>query len=126
MFLCVIQLKRIRFWKIVPCTTFTNKTCYEDFLYTELKTLEWWISRSMLLLLFFLISRLNNACSPLFLNLQIKYPIGIIDIPFSSVHLETMNKILSFTNHIWAAEVFKFGLGINKIVETLDREIFTK
>ena len=38
----------------------------------ELKTLEWWISRSMLGLLFFLISRLNNACSPLVINLQIK------------------------------------------------------
>ena len=37
----------------------------------ELKTLEWWISRSMLDLLFFLISRLNYACSPLVNNLQI-------------------------------------------------------
>ena len=36
----------------------------------ELKTLGWWISRSMLNL-FFLISRLNNACSPLVINLQI-------------------------------------------------------
>jgi len=39
--------------------------------YPELKTLEWWISKSMLDLLFFLISRLNNACSPLVINLQL-------------------------------------------------------
>jgi len=38
---------------------------------TELKTLEYWISRSMLYLYFFLISRLINACSPLVINLQI-------------------------------------------------------
>ena len=37
----------------------------------ELKTLEWRISLSMLDLLFFLISRLNYACSPLVINLQI-------------------------------------------------------
>ena len=48
----------------------------------ELKTLEWWISRSMLGLLFFLISRLNNAWSPLVINLQINQSIGIKDIPF--------------------------------------------
>ena len=49
---------------------------------TELKTLEWWISGLMLNLLFFLISRLNIACSPLIFNLQINYPIRIKDIPF--------------------------------------------
>ena len=38
---------------------------------TEPKTLEWWISRLMLDLLFFLISRLNNTCSALVINLQI-------------------------------------------------------
>ena len=37
----------------------------------ELKTLEWWISRLMLDLLFFLIFRLNIACSPHEFNLQI-------------------------------------------------------
>ena len=36
----------------------------------------------MLDLLFFLISRLNNDCSPLFINLLINLPIGIKDIPF--------------------------------------------
>ena len=36
----------------------------------EPKTLEWWISRLMLDLLFFLISRLNKACSLLVINLQ--------------------------------------------------------
>ena len=39
--------------------------------YTELGTLEWWISGLMLDPLFFLISRLNMACSPLVINLQI-------------------------------------------------------
>ena len=35
---------------------------------TELETLEWWISGLMLDLLFFLISRLINACSSLQIN----------------------------------------------------------
>jgi len=52
---------------------------------SELKTLEWWMSRSILdHLLLFLISRLNKACFPLVINFQINYPIGIIDIPFLS------------------------------------------
>ena len=42
---------------------------------TELKTLNRWILRAMLVLLFFLISRLNNACSHLVINLQINKPI---------------------------------------------------
>ena len=37
----------------------------------ELGTFEWWISGLMHDPLFFLISRLNNACSPLVINLQI-------------------------------------------------------
>ena len=37
----------------------------------ELGTFEWWISGLMLDPLFFLISRLNNACSPHVINLQI-------------------------------------------------------
>jgi len=45
-------------------------------MYPEPGTLEWWISGLMLDPLFFLISRLNNACSPLVNNLQIK------EIPF--------------------------------------------
>ena len=49
---------------------------------SELKTLEWWISRLMLNPLFFLISRLNIACFPHEFNLQINYPIRIKDIPF--------------------------------------------
>ena len=36
---------------------------------SELKTLEWWISGLMLNPLFFLISRLNIACSPIIFNL---------------------------------------------------------
>ena len=44
-------------------------------------TFEWWISGLMFDPLFFLISRLNNACSPIVINLQIN-PIGIKDIPF--------------------------------------------
>ena len=43
----------------------------------ELETLELWISGLMLNPLFFLFSRLNIACSPLFFNLQINYPIRI-------------------------------------------------
>ena len=39
---------------------------------SELGTFEWWISGLMLDPLFFLILRLNNACSPHFNNLQIK------------------------------------------------------
>ena len=38
---------------------------------TELGTFEWWISGLILDLTFFLISRLNNACSPLDIYLQI-------------------------------------------------------
>ena len=36
----------------------------------ELGTFEWWIFGLMLDPLFFLISRLDNACSPLVINLQ--------------------------------------------------------
>ena len=49
---------------------------------SELGTFEWWITGLMLDPLFFLISRLNNACSPLYINLQINLPIRIKDIPF--------------------------------------------
>ena len=49
---------------------------------TELGTFEWWISELMLDPLFFLISRLNNACSLLYINFQINLLIGIKDIPF--------------------------------------------
>ena len=38
----------------------------------ELETFEWWISGLMLDVIFFLISRLNIACSPHEFNLQIK------------------------------------------------------
>ncbi len=43
---------------------------------SELGTFEWWISGLRLDPLFFLILRLNNACSPLVINLLNK-PIGI-------------------------------------------------
>ena len=49
---------------------------------SELKTLEWWIQRTMLDLLFFIIARLNIACSPHGINLRINYQIRIRDIPF--------------------------------------------
>ena len=58
---------------------------------SELKTLEWWISGLRLNPLFFLICRLNIACSPLIFNLQINYPIRIKDIPFKSSHLRSNN-----------------------------------
>ena len=50
---------------------------------SELKTLEWWISGLMLNPNFFLISRLNMACSPHEFNLQKSQQIGIKDITFS-------------------------------------------
>ena len=58
----------------------------------ELETFEWWISGLMLNPLFFLISRLNIACSPLIFNLQINYSIGIKDITFYSFQLWTFMK----------------------------------
>ena len=48
----------------------------------ELGTFGWWITGLMLDPLFFLISRLNNAGSPLYIDLQINLPIRIKDIPF--------------------------------------------
>ena len=42
-------------------------------MYTELGTFKWWTTGLMLDPLFFLISRLNNACSPHFINLQISF-----------------------------------------------------
>ena len=48
----------------------------------ELTTFEWWISKSMRDLIFFLISRINKGCSPLVFNLQINKLIGIKDITF--------------------------------------------
>ena len=55
----------------------------------ELGTFKWWLSGLRLDPLFFLISRLNYACSPLIINLQINYPIGIKDILFLSFQLRT-------------------------------------
>ena len=46
----------------------------------------------MLDLLFFKISRLNNACSPLVYNPQINQPIGIKDISFLSFQLWSIYK----------------------------------
>ena len=64
--------------RIKPCGTDTLNSVIRS----ELGTFEWWISGLMLDPLFFLILRLDNACSPLVLNLQINLPIGIKDIPF--------------------------------------------
>ena len=50
--------------------------------------------------LFFLISRLNNACSPLVINLQINLAIGIKDIPFLSFQLWTFNFESNLTKFI--------------------------
>ena len=50
---------------------------------SELGTFEWWISGFILDLL----DLLNKACSPLVINLQINYPIGIKDITFKSTQL---------------------------------------
>ena len=48
----------------------------------ETGSFEWWTSGIMLDPLFFLISRLNMACSPHVINLQINKPISIKDLPF--------------------------------------------
>ena len=69
-----------------PNNTF-NPSCFFFKSRAELKTFEWWISGLMINPLFFLISRLNIACSPLIFNFQINYPIRIKDIPFKSFQL---------------------------------------
>ena len=53
----------------------------------ELGTFEWWILGLMLDPLFFLISRLNNACFPFIINLKINKPTGIKDIIILSFQL---------------------------------------
>ena len=70
-------------WKIIRFQHFLliNRHYLPHF-WSELGTFEWWISGLRLNPLFFLISRLNFACSPLIFNLQINYPIRIKDIPF--------------------------------------------
>ena len=67
----------------------------------ELKTLEWWISGLRLNPLFFLIFRLNIACSPLIFNLQINYPIRFKDIPFKSSHLWVQFFLLTSVAKRW-------------------------
>ena len=79
---------------IIPISlqpTGVDLKCFKLWLLPELKTLEWWISGLMLNPLFFLISRLNIACSPLIFNLQTNYPIRIKDIPFKSFQLWSNN-----------------------------------
>ena len=44
---------------------------YMEHIYSELGTFEWWILGLMIDPIFFLITRLNNACSPLVINLLI-------------------------------------------------------
>ena len=77
-FLC--QISAISFPFIPIPWSIGVRYCYDVLLiifehlqemYTELKTLEWWISGLRLNPLFFSISRLNMACSPLIFNLQI-------------------------------------------------------
>ena len=63
----------------VQCTVYSGQCTVQC---TELKTLEWWISGLMLNPNFFLISRLNIACSPHEFNLQKSQQIGIKDITF--------------------------------------------
>ena len=57
--------------------------------------------------LFFLISRLNNACSPL-VNLQINELIGIKDIPFKSFQLSMIiydqNRVETFFGRVYRIE----------------------
>ena len=90
-----IQGERKRVWGLklkVSTVDIRIKVIHSKVPSPELKTLEWWISGLMLNPLFFLILRLNNACSPLIFNLQINYPIRIKDIPFESFQLRSLNK----------------------------------
>ena len=58
--------------------------------------------------LFFFISRLNNACSPLVINLQINELIGIKDIPFKSFQLSMIiyyqNRVETFFGRVYRIE----------------------
>ena len=69
-----------------------HQSLYPPFKSSQLKTLEWGISGLRLNPLFFLICRLNIACSLLIFNLQINYPIRIKDTPFISSHLRLINR----------------------------------
>ena len=55
--------------------------------------------------LFFFISRLNNACSPLVISLQINKLIGIKDIPFKSFQLSMIiydqNRVETFFSRVY-------------------------
>ena len=68
-------LKNVGLWQklsfILKSLIFPENGLHIFFIKAELKTLELWIMRSMLDILFFLNSRLNNGCSPLVNNLQI-------------------------------------------------------
>ena len=74
----------------------------------ELGTFEWCILGLMLDPLFFFISRLNNACSPLVINLQINELIGIKNIPFKSFQLSMIiydqNRVETFFGRVYRIE----------------------
>ena len=81
------------------------------FIRAELKTFEWWISGLRVNPLFFLISRLSIACSPLIFNLQINYPIRIRYpiLKFSALKtLEWINFNPDFLIRISTVETFHF------------------
>ena len=73
-------------------STYKNQNPFS--MYSELKTLEWLISSSILYLLFFLISRSNNACSSLIIKLLIFRLMNRSEfegIPFKSSQLWAKN-----------------------------------
>ena len=74
----------------------------------ELGTFDFLISGLMLDPLFFFISRLNNACSPLVISLQINKLIGIKDIPFKSFQLSMIiydqNRVETFFSRVYRIE----------------------
>ena len=73
----------------------------------EVKTLERWISGLMLNPNFFLISRLNMACSPYEFNLQKRQQIGIKDITFKSFQLRSdkaKGTVVIWTCHYMSGE----------------------
>ena len=75
---------------------------------SELGTFDFWISGLMLDPLFFFISRVNNACSPLVISLQSNKLIGIKDIPFKSFQLSMIiydqNRVETFFSRVYRIE----------------------
>ena len=115
-------LKTFRFCQFLSylCSKYSNFTIQKSLIKKnqspELKTLEWWISGLMLNPLFFLISRLNIACSPLIFNLQIIIGSGLkishskvfsSEVLIIGLHYFLSNRIISNNFNViksWSAQ----------------------